>query len=138
MVSKSWTSFDGIGSTEVNCTLVAVQLHLRTADASPAVDTWTRRVTAGLPAPGLLGFMVERTEEHLRTVSAWQRRAAMAEFERSPPHLEAKKALHELIDPATVVVWSVLTEALPPQWPEVRRRLAEAEDRQRSHRPSHH
>jgi heme-degrading monooxygenase HmoA len=136
MASTPWTALAAPDGTGTSCTVVAVQLRLRTPDAAPAVDTWMRRVTRALPAPGLLGFMTQRTEQHLRTVSAWQRRAAMAAFEREAPHRDAKHALHELLHPPTVAVWTEATAALPPDWQDVRRRLNQAADRQHSTRPA--
>ena len=124
MSTPRWTAFPPSDSSQTHCSVVAVQLTLHTAQAGPAVDSWAERVAGALPAPGLLGIMLERTERHLRVVSAWSRRSQMAAFERGLVHLDAKTALRPHLLPPTVVVWTEVVAALPPDWDDVRRRLA--------------
>ena len=130
MPSDRWTALTAPDPTLTHCSVVAVQLTLRTADAGTVLDTWAGRIADALPAPGLLGLMLTRTDSHLRVVSAWSRRSELAEFERGPLHREAKAALHQHVLPPTVAVWSEALRNLPPDWQEVQERLDAAHARQ--------
>ena len=136
MLSSRWTAFAAPDHTETHCSVVAVQLTLCTPDAGTVLDTWAGRIADALPAPGLLGLMLERTDSHMRLVSAWSRRSEMAEFERGPLHREAKAALHRHVLPPTVAVWGEARSNLPPDWQEVQQRLDVASARQRPDGPA--
>ncbi len=130
MLSSRWTTVAAPDSAQSHCSVVAVQLTLRTARAGPIVDAWAGRIADALPTGGLLGVMLDRTDTHLRMVSAWARRTDLAEFERGPMHRGAKDALRDHVLPPTVAVWTEVLAALPPDWHEVQRRLDAARARQ--------
>ena len=133
MLSPRWTALAAADSSQTHCSVVAVQLTLRTEPAPPVVDAEVSRIAAALPTAGLLGVMLERTGRHLRVVSAWSRRTDMAAFERGELHRNAKDALREHVLPPTVAVWTEHLAALPPDWHEVQRRLDAARARRHPH-----
>lgn len=133
MLSPRWTALAAPDSSQTHCSVVAVQLTLRTGAALPVVDAEVSRIAAALPTAGLLGVMLERTGRHVRVVSAWSRRADLAAFERGRLHRDAEDALREHVLPPTVAVWTERLAALPPDWHEVRRRLDAAGARQHPH-----
>jgi hypothetical protein len=57
------------------------------------------------------------------TVSAWEHRADLLDFERAHPHRTAKAQLRDLLAPSTLVVWTCATDQLPIRWDEVRARI---------------
>ena len=106
MLSPRWSALAAADSSQTHCTVVAVQLTLRSEPAVRVVDAWASRIAAALPTAGLLGVMLERTGRDVRVVSAWSRRTDMAAFERGGLHRAAKDALREHVLPPTVAVWT--------------------------------
>lgn len=108
------------------CTAFASKLVLRSDRNVPVLLDWAAQVTRRLQhVPGLLGYAIapHPAARTLWTVSAWENRADLLDFERGHPHRTAKAQLRDLLAPSTLVVWTCATDQLPIGWHEVRARI---------------
>lgn len=127
MPDTPWTTTGSSVDAEHECTVFAAKLVLRSDRDIPALLGWTTDVTRRLRhATGLLGYAIAPTmaARTLWTVSAWNHRADLLDFERSPPHRIAKEQLRDLLIPSTLAVWTCPAAQLPIGWGDVRARIS--------------
>ncbi len=113
------------------CTVFAARLPLRVHRTLPGALRHAARLHRHLPAtPGLVGhtLAVDIASATLWTVSAWDDRTALAQFERSAPHRAAKNDLRGRLTASTFVVWACPVRDLPIRWSEIRGRIGSAAD----------
>lgn len=78
-------------------------------------------------ADGLVGYTL-RARPLARdywTLSVWTDRAALQTFMRTPPHVDAMRALRPHMGPTRFVQWQTTTGAGEPDWDEALERLAD-------------
>lgn len=133
MRSSSWAPVLPAVDPSAVLTLVAVRLRVRAGADPDALAPWVDRLRPQLDrTPDLVGYALQLTDDSLRVVSAWTRRASLAAFERGRLHAAAQRELHPLLHPPVVDVWRTAAADLPPAWADVRRRLDAAERRTQS------
>ncbi|MEU2443403.1 DUF3291 domain-containing protein [Streptomyces althioticus] len=78
-------------------------------------------------APGALGasLVARPLRRTFFTLSAWESREALYTYARTEPHKSVMTGLRDTMRTSTFTFWEVPADALPIDWAEAERRLAE-------------
>jgi hypothetical protein len=78
-------------------------------------------------SPGAVGYSLwaQPLSRQFWTLSAWQDSRSLMEFVGQLPHGDVMKALTPYMAPTKFTEWKILGSAIPPNWDEAVRRLAQ-------------
>jgi hypothetical protein len=78
-------------------------------------------------APGAIGYSLRAKpmSRQFWTLSAWQDSRSLLDFVRQMPHGEVMKTLTPYMAPTKFTEWKILGSAIPPNWDDAVRRMAQ-------------
>ena len=85
----------------------------------PRFARWLLRIQRQLGnTTGIIGYslLAHPFQREFWTLSAWLDKASLNRFFRSPPHVEAMKALRPHMSQTRFIEWTISGSALPPTW----------------------
>ncbi len=123
-----WTKTSEVDA-DTETVIMASRLPLRSYYKVPGFLRRTLTIRRQLAhAPGLVGYSLDAQlfRKTFWTLSAWTSREALEAFARADPHRSATASIRPHMDPTTFTFWTARAADLPIPWPEVRRRINEA------------